>query len=78
MHKLKRCTPVGNELHIVCVKIFRGLAVCEPLFLDAYERHNVLIKLLHLILDAAVPTVVIGDLGVRMGSILQSGPEYDS
>jgi len=43
IHKLKRCTLVGNELHIVCVKIFRGLAVCEPLFLDAYERHNVLI-----------------------------------
>ena len=76
IHKLKRCTPFGNELHIVCVKTFRGKPSSDGLFLDAFQRQEILRELLRLILDAVVPTVVIGDIGQHAASILKLPSQY--
>ena len=77
IHKLKLCTPLGNDLlHIVCVQIFRGLARSDYFFLEAVERQLMLAKLVNLILESSVPTVVIGNIGLCAGSILKAHPEY--
>ena len=76
IQKLKRCTPFGDELDIVCVKVFRGKTQSGGLWLDPLQREAILKKLVQLVVNAAVPTVVIGDTGLHMGSVLNfSSPD---